>query len=325
MKKALILGVNGQDGSYLAEHLLGQGYEVIGWVPSTIPVTFENLASITDRIKITQGDLLDQDSLNATLGEFRPDEVYNLASPSSVASSWNIAVQIGEVGALGVVRLLEAIRSVQPTARFFQASSSEMFGQPSQVPQDETTAFNPRNPYAMAKLYAHWAVVNYRARYGLFAVSGILYNHESPRRPAEFVTRKITLGVARIKAGLESELRLGNLDARRDWGFAGDTVAAMHLMLNQAEPQDFVIGTGHAHSVREFAEEAFGYAGLDWREYVKVDPAFYRPDDGRLVANPARAKRLLGWEPACDFRALVHRMVEADLKRIGLQIPQTGG
>ena len=325
MTRALILGVNGQDGSYLAEFLLDKGYEVIGWIPSTIPVTLENIQHILGKIILTSGDLLDQNSLNASIEEYRPDEIYNLASPSSPSTSWNATVQVGEVTALGVARLLEAIRLVHPKARLFQASSSELFGNPMEVPQKETTSFCPRNPYGIAKLYAHWMTVNYRKYYGLFAVSGILYNHESPRRPLEFVARKITHGAASIKLGLVKELRLGNLDARRDWGFAGDFVEAMWLMLNQDDPQDFIIGTGESHSVCEFLDEAFRYINMDWHEYVRIDPGHFRPEEGRILqSDPEKAQQVLGWEPRVNFKDLVRIMVDADMELLGLESPGEG-
>ena len=322
MKKALILGINGQDGSYLAEFLLGKEYQVIGWIPASIPVSLDNIQHILDRILITKGDLLNQDSLEACIEEFRPDEVYNLAAPSAPTASWDMAVQTGDIIGLGVVRLLEAIRCGYPQAHFYQASSSEIFGTTTQTPQNETTPFQPRNPYGMAKLYAHWATINYRQRYNLFAVSGILYNHESPRRSIDFVTRKISHTAARIKAGLTNELLLGNLDSRRDWGFAGDFVEAMWKMLNIRDPQDFVIGTGGTHSVREFLDEAFGYLKLDWHDYVRIDPNNIRPDDNStLQSDPRKAHRVLGWQAKVPFTDLVRIMVNTDLKQVGLQPP----
>ena len=324
MKKALILGVNGQDGSYLAEFLLDREYQVIGWIPTSIPISFDNIQHLLDRIIITKGDILDQDSLNACMEEYHPDEVYNLAAPSFAAASWKAAVQVGDIVALGVVRLLEAIRCVYPQAHFFQASSSEMYGNPTETPQNETTPFHPRNPYGMAKLYAHWATVNYRQRYNLFAVSGILFNHESPRRPVEFVTRKITNSAARIKAGLEHELLLGNLDGQRDWGFAGDYVEAMWMMLQKDQPDDFVIGLGQIHTVRDLLDQAFSYVNLDWHEYVKVDPTLFRKQESILRADTSKAKLMLGWEPRVSFKDLVHIMVDADLELIGLNSPGEG-
>ena len=324
MKKALILGVNGQDGSYLAEFLLDKGYQVIGWIPSSIPISFENIQHILDKIIITKGDLLDQDSLNACMEEYHPDEVYNFAAPSFVVTSWKAAVQVGDIAALGVLRLLEAIRLIHPQAHFFQASSSEMFGNPVETPQNEATPFQPRNPYGMAKVYAHWATVNYRQRYRLFAVSGITFNHESPRRPAEYVTRKITRAAARIKAGLERELIMGDLDARRDWGFAGDYIEAMWRMLQRDQPDDFVIGTGQIHSVRDLLDQAFEYVDLDWHAYVKVDPGLFRKEENILQADIRKAKRSLGWEPRVFFKDLVHIMVDADLEQIGVKSPGEG-
>lgn len=322
MKRALILGVNGQDGSYLAEFLLEREYQIIGWIPASIPTPFDHIQHILDRITLTKGDLLDQMSLNACLEEYRPDEVYNLAAPSFTATSWKSAVQTGDIAGLGVVRLLEAIRCVYPQAHFYQASSSEIFGNPIVTPQNEATPFHPRNPYGMAKLYGHWATVNYRQHYNLFAVSGILYNHESPRRSVDFVTRKISTAAARIKAGLQSELLLGNLDSRRDWGFAGDFVEAMWKMVNLKEPHDFVIGTGRLHSVCEFLDEAFGYLNMDWHDYVRVDPNYFRPEDGGILQSDSRqAQKVLGWQARMPFPVLVRLMVNADLKQVGLQPP----
>ena len=314
MPTALITGVTGQDGSYLAEFLLSKGYQVIGMVRRSSTTNFERIAHIQDEIKIVQGDLHDQSSLMAILDEYKPEEVYNLAAQSFVPTSWQQPVLTGEVTALGVTRLLEALRLVHPKARFYQASSSEMFGKVREVPQRETTPFYPRSPYGVAKVYGHWITVNYRESYNLFAVSGILFNHESPRRGLEFVTRKITHGVARIKLGLAKELRLGNLEARRDWGFAGDYVRAMWLMLQQDEPEDFVVGTGETHSVREFCEIAFSHVGLDYRDYVVQDPRFFRPAEvDLLVADPTKARQKLGWEPTVSFEELVKMMVDADL------------
>jgi GDPmannose 4,6-dehydratase len=323
MKKALILGVNGQDGSYLAEFLLEKEYQVIGWIPSSIPTTLDNIQHILDRLIITKGDLQDQASLSACLEEYYPDEVYNLAAPSFTATAWKTAVQTGDIAGLGVVRLLEAIRCVYPQAHFYQASSSEIFGNPLETPQNESTPFHPRNPYGMAKLYAHWATVNYRQHYNLFAVSGILYNHESPRRSIDFVTRKITHAAARIKAGLERELMLGNLDSNRDWGYAGDFVEAMWKMVNLSAPQDFVIGTGKLHSVRDFLDEAFGYLNLDWHDYVRVDPNYFRREDGGILLSDSRqAEELLGWQARMPFTDLVRLMVNADLKQVGMRPPE---
>ena len=317
MPTALITGITGQDGSYLADLLLSKGYDVVGMVRRTSTVTFERIAHIQDNINIVFGDLHDQSSLVSTLEEFNPDEVYNLAAQSFVPVSWSQAVLTGEVTALGVTRVLETIRSVNPKIRFYQASSSEMFGKVQEVPQTETTPFHPRSPYGVAKVYGHWITVNYRESYDIFACSGILFNHESPRRGLEFVTRKITDGVARIKLGLSKELRLGNLDAQRDWGFAGDYVEAMWLMLQQEKPDDFVIGTGKTHPVREFCELAFGYAGLDYRDFVVQDPLFYRPAEvDLLISDASKAEKVLGWKPKVNFKELVEMMVDADLERL---------
>ena len=316
MPTALITGVTGQDGSYLAEFLLAKGYRVIGMVRRSSTVTFERIQHIQDDITIVQGDLHDQSSLMVVLEEYQPDEIYNLAAQSFVMTSWSQAVLTGEVTALGVTRLLEAIRSVVPEARFYQASSSEMFGKVVEVPQRETTPFYPRSPYGVAKVYGHWITVNYRESYNMFAVSGILFNHESPRRGLEFVTRKISDGVARIKLGLAKELRLGNLDARRDWGFAGDYVEAMWLMLQQDKPNNYVVGTAETHSVREFCEIAFGCVGLNYQDYVIQDPHFYRPAEvDLLVSDPSKARKVLGWHQKKGFEELVEMMVEADLKQ----------
>jgi GDPmannose 4,6-dehydratase len=314
---ALITGVTGQDGSYLAEHLLAKGYRVFGLVRRTSHHSYERLEHLLDRIEIVQADLLDQHSLTVVLQETRPDEVYNLAAQSYVPTSWTQPVLTGEFTALGVTRILEAIRLVHPTAKFYQASSSEMFGKVRESPQRETTPFYPRSPYGVAKVYGHWITVNYRESYGLYAVSGILFNHESPRRGIEFVTRKITDGVARIKLGLAKELRLGNLDAKRDWGYAGDYVDAMWRMLQQPTPQDYVIGTGVAHSVRQLVEIAFAHAGLDWRKHVVQDPRFLRPAEvDVLLADPSKARTELGWTPEVIFEQLVRMMVDADLRRL---------
>jgi GDPmannose 4,6-dehydratase len=317
MPKALITGVTGQDGSYLAEFLLDKGYEVVGMVRRTSHDSYERIEHLLDRIEIVAADLLDQHSLTVVLQETRPDEVYNLAAQSFVPTSWTQPVLTGEFTALGVTRILEAVRLVNPKARFYQASSSEMFGKVSETPQRETTSFYPRSPYGVAKVYGHWITVNYRESYDLFAVSGILFNHESPRRGIEFVTRKVTDGVARIKLGLATELRLGNLDARRDWGFAGDYVEAMWLMLQQPKARDYVIGTGEAHSVRNLVELAFGHLGLDYRQYVVSDPRFHRPAEvDLLLADSAKARKELGWKPKVSFPALVAMMVDADLTRL---------
>jgi GDPmannose 4,6-dehydratase len=314
---ALITGVTGQDGSYLAEFLLSKGYTVAGMVRRSSTVTFERIQHIQNDISIIQGDLHDQSSLNAVLEQYRPDEVYNLAAQSFVAASWSQAVLTGEVTALGVTRLLEAIRQVNPNCRFYQASSSEMFGKVVQSPQNESTPFYPRSPYGVAKVYGHWITVNYRESYSMFAVSGILFNHESPRRGLEFVTRKISHGVASIKSGLSKELRLGNLDSQRDWGFAGEYVEVIWKMLQQEKPQDYVIGTGETHSVREFCELAFSCAGLNYQDYVVQDPRFMRLSEvDWLKADPSKARRELGWSPRVGFKDLVKMMVEADLNRL---------
>jgi len=314
-RAALITGITGQDGSYLAEFLLGQGYEVVGMVRRTSTVSFARIHHIQDRITLVSGDLLDQGSLISVLREYRPDEVYNLAAQSFVPTSWEQPVFTGEVTALGVTRLLEAIRTVNPKIRFYQASSSEMFGKVREVPQCESTPFYPRSPYGVAKVYGHWITVNYRESYDLFAVSGILFNHESPRRGLEFVTRKVTSGVAKIKLGLAGELRLGNLDSRRDWGYAGDYVRAMWLMLQQDRPDDYIVGTGETHAVRELCERAFSCVGLDWQDYVVQDPRFIRPAEvDLLVADPSKAREVLGWKPNVSFGELVQMMVDSDLK-----------
>jgi len=321
MPTALITGITGQDGSYLAEFLLSKGYQVIGMVRRSSTVTFERIQHIQDDITIAQGDLHDQSSLVSIIETYQPDEVYNLAAQSFVPTSWSQPVLTAEATALGVTRLLEAIRLVNPKARFYQASSSEMFGKVREVPQRETTPFYPRSPYGVAKVYGHLITVNYRESYGMFAVSGILFNHESPRRGLEFVTRKITYGAARIKLGLANELRLGNLEARRDWGFAGDFVVGMWLMLQQDEAEDFVLGTGVTHSVRDFCELAFSHLGMDYRQYVVQDPRFFRPAEvDLLVADPTKAHQKLGWRPTVSFEELVRMMVEADLKRVSQEI-----
>lgn len=323
MPTALITGVTGQDGSYLAEFLLEQGYTVVGMVRRTSTINFDRIRHLQDSIEIVPGDLLDQMSLIGILQEHRPSEVYNLAAQSFVPTSFTQPVLTGEFTALGVTRVLEAIRIVDPTIRFYQASSSEMFGKVMEVPQRESTPFYPRSPYGVAKVYGHWITVNYRESYNIYGCSGILFNHESPRRGLEFVTHKITHAVARIKLGLQSELRLGNLEARRDWGYAGDYVRAMWLMLQQDHPDDYVVATGETHSVEEFVAEAFGHLDLDWREYVVQDPRFYRPAEvDLLVGDPGKAKRELGWEPTVDFRGLVRLMVDADLRAI--QNPRVG-
>src|SRR5687767_6466803 len=317
MPRALITGITGQDGSYLAEFLLDKGYEVVGMVRRTSHHSYERIDHLLDRIEIVAADLLDQHSLTVVLQDVRPDEVYNLAAQSFVPTSWNQPVLTGEFTALGVTRILEAIRLVHPKARFYQASSSEMFGKVTETPQRETTPFYPRSPYGVAKVYGHWITVNYRESYDLFAVSGILFNHESPRRGIEFVTRKVTDGVARIKLGLARQISLGNLEARRDWGFAGDYVDAMWRMLQQPSPQDYVIGTGQAHSVRELVEAAFSHVGLDWKEHVVTDPRFMRPAEvDVLLADPSKARHDLGWAPQVDFQHLIAMMVDADLERL---------
>ena len=309
--------MTGQDGSYLAELLLSKGYEVVGVVRRTSHHSYERIEHLLDRIEVVAADLLDQHSLTVVLQDTRPDEVYNLAAQSYVPTSWTQPVLTGEFTALGVTRILEAVRLVHPSARFYQASSSEMFGRVAETPQSETTSFYPRSPYGVAKVYGHWITVNYRESYNLYAVSGILFNHESPRRGIEFVTRKVTDGVARIKLGLARELRLGNLEARRDWGFAGDYVDAMWRMLQQPSPRDYVIGTGRTHSVAELVEAAFGHVGLDWRKHVITDPKYIRPAEVDLLqADPSKAQRELGWTPTVGFNELVAMMVDADLTRL---------
>jgi GDPmannose 4,6-dehydratase len=321
MPTALITGITGQDGSYLAELLLSKGYLVVGMVRRSSTVTFERINQIQDQIDLIQGDLHDQSSLMDLIEHYRPDEVYNLAAQSFVPTSWNQPVLTGEVTALGVTRILEAIRLVSPKTRFYQASSSEMFGKVREVPQQETTPFYPRSPYGVAKVYGHWITVNYRESYNLFAVSGILFNHESPRRGLEFVTRKITYGAARIKLGLAHELRLGNLEARRDWGYAEDYVEAMWKMLQSDQPTDYVVGTGITHSVADFCEAAFGYLGMDYRDYVVQDQRYYRPAEvDLLVSDPTKINQQLGWEPKVSFEQLVRLMVDADMKRLGKEI-----
>jgi GDPmannose 4,6-dehydratase len=321
MPTAIITGITGQDGSYLAEFLLLKGYHVVGMMRRSSVVTFERVQHIQDQIDLIQGDLHDQSSLMDLIEQYKPDEIYNLAAQSFVPTSWNQPVLTGEVTALGVTRMLEAVRLLSPQTRYYQASSSEMFGKVHEVPQTEKTPFYPRSPYGVAKLYGHWITVNYRESYELFAVSGILFNHESPRRGTEFVTRKISYGAARIKLGLAKELRLGNLEARRDWGFAGDYVEAMWLLMQNGKPEDFVVGTGVTHSVREFCEKAFGYLGLDYQDYVIQDPHFFRPAEvDLLVADSTRVHEKLGWSPKVNFDGLVEMMVDADLKRLGGEI-----
>jgi GDPmannose 4,6-dehydratase len=320
MPIALITGVTGQDGSYLAEHLLELGYRVVGVTRRTSTFTGGRIEHLRDHIEVASADLLDQTSLLGVVERFKPDEVYNLAAQSFVPTSFEQPVLTGEFTALGVTRLLEAVRLAQPEARFYQASSSEMFGKVRSVRQDEATPFYPRSPYGVSKLYGHWITVNYRESYGLHASSGILFNHESPRRGMEFVTRKISHGVARIKLGLDRHLRLGNLDARRDWGFAGDYVRAMHLMLQQPTPGDYVVATGETHSVREFCEAAFSWVGLAWEDHVIIDANLFRPAEvDLLVGNASLARAQLGWEPTVGFRDLVGMMVEADLTHVADQ------
>jgi len=316
-RTALITGVTGQDGSYLAELLLDKGYEVIGVVRRTSHDSYERIGHLLDRLHVVPADLLDQHSLTTVVRDGQPDEVYNLAAQSFVPTSWSQPVLTGEFTALGVTRLLEAVRLACPGARFYQASSSEMFGKAVEAPQRETTPFYPRSPYGVAKVYGHWITVNYRESYGLYAVSGILFNHESPRRGLEFVTRKVTHGVARIVKRRAGELRLGNLEASRDWGFAGDYVDAMWRMLQRPKPADYVVGTGVTHTVRELCEIAFQHVGLDWRKHVKVDPTLVRPAEvDVLQADAGKARRELGWTPRVDFAALVRMMVDADLERV---------
>ncbi|MGD2026828.1 MAG: GDP-mannose 4,6-dehydratase [Anaerolineales bacterium] len=317
MPTALITGITGQDGSYLAEFLLEKGYRVVGMVRRSSTVTWERVEHIFDDIEIVQGDLHDQTSLIKVVEACKPDEIYNLAAQSFVPTSWSHPTLTGEVTGLGVTRILETMRMVAPDAHFYQASSSEMFGKVREVPQNEGTPFYPRSPYGVAKVYGHWITVNYRESYNLFAVSGILFNHESPRRGLEFVTRKITDGVAKIKLGLAEELRLGNLESRRDWGFAKDYVRAIWMMLQREEPEDFVVGTGETKSVGEFCDAAFSHVGLDYRDFVVQDPLFYRPAEvDLLVSDPQRARDILGWEPTVSFEELVQLMVDEDIKRL---------
>jgi GDPmannose 4,6-dehydratase len=313
-KRALITGITGQDGSYLAEFLLEQGYEVFGLVRRSSTVNFSRIDHIQERITLISGDMLDQTSMQTALQECEPQEVYNLAAQSFVQTSWTQPVFTGDVTALGVTRILSAIRHVNPDIRFYQASSSEMFGKVREVPQCESTPFYPRSPYGIAKVYGHWITVNFRESYGMHATSGILFNHESPRRGIEFVTRKVTYNVAKIKLGMANEIRLGNLDSRRDWGFAGDYVKAMWLMLQQDQPDDYVIATGETHSVQELVETAFNCVGLDWHDHVVQDPRFMRPAEvDLLVGDPSKAGQVLGWEPKVTFATLIQMMVEADL------------
>jgi len=320
-KRALITGITGQDGSYLAEFLLDKGYEVFGVVRRSSTETFERIQHIKDRVTLMQGDLTDQVSMIDVIDQVKPQEVYNLAAQSFVPTSWQQPILTGDVTALGVTRALESIRVVDKSIRFYQASSSEMFGHVQETPQVETTPFYPRSPYGVAKVYGHWITVNYRESYDMYAVSGILFNHESPRRGLEFVTRKITHGVARIKYGLDTELRLGNLDAKRDWGFAGDYVQAMWLMLQQDAPDDYVISSNETNTVREACEVSFARAGLDWEKYVKVDKKFYRPAEVQLLLGDSnKAREKLGWVPEVDFKGLMEMMVDADLALVEKQI-----
>ncbi|MBE9528501.1 MAG: GDP-mannose 4,6-dehydratase [Proteobacteria bacterium] len=317
-KRALITGITGQDGSYLAELLLEKGYKVFGMVRRSSVETLERVEHIRDKVELLQGDLTDQSSLDTAIQDSSPDEVYNLAAQSFVPTSWNQPVMTAEVTGLGATRLLESIRKLKPDARYYQASSSEMFGKVQEVPQKESTPLYPRSPYGVAKVYAHYLTINARESYDLYACSGILFNHESPRRGLEFVTRKITHTAAKIKLGLADELRLGNLDAKRDWGYAGDYVKAMWLMLQQDVAREYVISTGETHSVREFVEAAFEYIDMDYKKYVTVDPKFFRPAEvDLLVGDPTKAREELGWEPEVDFKSLVHMMVESDLKLLG--------
>jgi GDPmannose 4,6-dehydratase len=317
MPTALITGITGQDGSHLAELLLAKGYHVCGMVRRASTENFQRIEHLRDRLTLYQGDLLDQTSIARVLDHVQPDEVYNLAAMSFVPTSWEQPVLTAEFTAVGVTRLLDAVRQVCSRARFYQASSSEMFGKVRETPQRETTPFYPRSPYGVAKVYGHYITMNYRESYNLFACSGILFNHEGPRRGLEFVTRKVTHGVARIKLGLSGDLRLGNLQAKRDWGYAGDYVRAMWLMLQQSEPDDYVVGTGQTHSVEEFVQIAFDHVGLDWRDHVIVDPQFYRPAEvDLLLANPEKARAQLGWEPEVSFEQLVRMMVDADLAQL---------
>ena len=323
MKTALITGITGQDGSYLAELLLEKGYRVVGMQRRTSTETVGRIAHLIDRIELVQGDLLDQLSLIDLMQRYRPDEVYNLAAQSFVPTSWQQAVLTGEFTALGVTRMLEAIRHVNPETRFYQASSSEMFGKVREVPQRETTPFYPRSPYGVSKVYGHWITVNYRESYNLFACSGMLFNHESPRRGLEFVTRKVTHGVARVKLGLADALNLGNLDAQRDWGYAPDYVRAMWLMLQQDQPDDFVVATGRTHTVQRLCELAFAAAGLDWQDYVRIDPRYLRlAEVDLLVGDATKARTNFGWEPSVSFEEMVELMVEADIRMLsGDQAP----
>ncbi len=317
MPTALITGITGQDGSYLAEFLLDKGYNVVGMARRSSTVTFDRIKHIQDEISLEQGDLHDQSSLVSVLERYEPDEIYNLAAQSFVPTSWNQPVLTGEVTAMGVTRLLEAVRQVKPDARYYQASSSEMFGKVQETPQSEKTPFYPRSPYGVAKLYGHWITVNYRESHNMFAVSGVLFNHESPRRGLEFVTRKVSYNAARIKLGLSDKLPMGNLEAQRDWGFAGDYVQAMWMMLQRDEPEDFVIGTGETHTVRKLCELAFGHLDLDYKNHVIHDKSFDRPAEvDLLISDPSKAHAVLGWEPSVNFQELVEMMVDADLAKL---------
>jgi GDPmannose 4,6-dehydratase len=316
MRTALITGITGQDGSYLAELLLAKGYRVVGVVRRSSTTPYERIAHLVDKIELASADLLDQTSLTDVMDACKPDEIYNLAAQSFVAASWTQPVLTGEFTAIGVTRMLEAMKKAAPKARFYQASSSEMFGKVFESPQTESTPFYPRSPYGVAKVYGHWITVNYRESFNLYAVSGILFNHESPRRGLEFVTRKVTDAAARIKLGRAKEVRLGNLESRRDWGFAGDYVDAMWRMLQQEEPGDYVIGTGETYSVRDLCQHAFAHVGLDYKDYVVQDKSFFRPAEvDLLISDPSRAKKVLGWEPRVTFKELVEMMVDADLER----------
>ena len=315
MPTALITGITGQDGSHLADFLLGKGYRVVGMVRRSSTVNFQRIEHIQDQIELVPGDLLDQMSMVDALRDYQPDQVYNLAAQSFVPTSWKQPVFTGEATALGVTRILEAIRIVDPGIRFYQASSSEMFGKVRETPQNENTPFYPRSPYGVAKVYGHWITVNYRESYDLFACSGILFNHEGPRRGLEFLPRKVSHGVAKIALGLAGDLHLGNLESRRDWGYAGDYVRAMWLMLQQDRPDDYVVGTGQTHSVRELVQAAFSRVNLDWQKFVVVDPKFYRPAEvDLLISDPSKARRVLGWEPEVAFESLVQMMVDSDLE-----------
>ncbi|MDY0164906.1 MAG: GDP-mannose 4,6-dehydratase [Thermoguttaceae bacterium] len=320
-RRALITGITGQDGAYLAEFLLGKGYEVHGMVRRASTENFERIAHLRDRVSLHQADLLDQLSIVNLMSDVRPHEVYNLAAQSFVPTSWLQPLLTGEFTALGVARMLEAVRLVDKGIRFYQASSSEMFGKVREEPQNESTSFWPRSPYGVAKVYGHWITVNYRESYGIFACSGILFNHESPLRGKEFVTRKVSDGVARIKLGLQTKLKLGNMEAMRDWGFAGDYVKAMWMMLQQEAPDDYVVATGEKHSVRQLVELAFEHVGLDWQEHVETDPALFRPAEvNTLRGDAAKARRVLGWRPEVDFAGLVRMMVDADLARVRREV-----